>query len=74
MEPEVARALRDVLTSVVENGTASRLAHVFATQDGTPIAVGGKQAPATIAMRQLGREVSGYPRAHSAEQVRSPFI
>jgi len=42
MEPEVARALRDVLTSVVENGTASRLAHVFATQDGTPIAVGGK--------------------------------
>jgi membrane peptidoglycan carboxypeptidase len=42
MDPEVAEALRGVLAGVVENGTASRLAHVFVGHDGKPIMVGGK--------------------------------
>jgi membrane peptidoglycan carboxypeptidase len=42
MEQEVACVLRDVLMGVVDNGTASRLAHVFVRQDGAPIIMGGK--------------------------------
>ena len=42
MQPEVARALRDVLVEVVENGTARRLRGAFAHADGSPVEVGGK--------------------------------
>jgi membrane peptidoglycan carboxypeptidase len=42
MDPEIARALRDVLVGVVQTGTAKRLANVFTTKDGHPIMVGGK--------------------------------
>jgi membrane peptidoglycan carboxypeptidase len=42
MRPEVARALREVLVQVVEDGTARRLRGAFARADGTPVAVGGK--------------------------------
>src|SRR5207253_7062984 len=42
MDPRVAHALRDVLAGVVQNGTASRLAHVFVDRDGKPIMTGGK--------------------------------
>src|SRR5437667_893897 len=42
MQPEIARALRDVLTGVVQNGTARRLAGVFIGPQRTPIVVGGK--------------------------------
>jgi membrane peptidoglycan carboxypeptidase len=55
MEPEVARALQDVLSGVVENGTASRVAHVFAQQDGTPIMVGGKTGSGDNRHETVGR-------------------
>jgi len=42
MDPLVAQTLRTVLAGVVENGTASRLAHVFVGQDGQLITTGGK--------------------------------
>ena len=42
MAPEVATALRNALSEVVEGGTARRLAGAFAAADGTPLAVGGK--------------------------------
>ena len=42
MHPAVARTLRQVLASVVESGTAQRLAGAFVRPDGTPIVAGGK--------------------------------
>jgi membrane peptidoglycan carboxypeptidase len=42
MEPEVARELRTVLVGVVQDGTASRLAHAFRLGDGKEIITGGK--------------------------------
>ncbi len=42
MRPEVARALRGALATVVEAGTARRLAGAFKDADGKPIATGGK--------------------------------
>ena len=40
--PDLAAAVRDVLTGVVEKGTASRLAHAIVKEDGTWIQIGGK--------------------------------
>ena len=42
MAPEVAAALRNALSEVVEGGTARRLAGTFRLADGSPVAVGGK--------------------------------
>ena len=42
MQAEVASALRDALSEVVEGGTARRLSGAFLLADGTPLAVGGK--------------------------------
>jgi len=42
MQPEVAAALRNALSEVVEGGTARRLAGAFKLADGTPLALGGK--------------------------------
>ncbi len=42
MAPEVAAVLRDGVISVVEAGTAGRLAGTFRHQDGSPMTVGGK--------------------------------
>ena len=42
LQPEVARLVRQVLTEVVDQGTASRIRNVFTTADGAPIPVGGK--------------------------------
>lgn len=42
LAPETARAVRGALISVVESGTARRIAGVYRHSDGTPIAVGGK--------------------------------
>jgi len=42
MEPEIAHALREVLSGVVQNGTARRLSGVFLGPQRTPIVVGGK--------------------------------
>ncbi len=40
--PELAAAVRAVLTDVVENGTGSRLARAIVEEDGTEIFIGGK--------------------------------
>lgn len=40
--PELAAAVRGVLTDVVEKGTASRLARAIVKEDGTQIMIGGK--------------------------------
>lgn len=42
MQPEVARALREALAQVVEQGTASRLRGTFVAPDGGSVKVGGK--------------------------------
>ncbi len=42
MHPEVARVLRESLTSVVEQGTARRLSGALKTRGGGALAVGGK--------------------------------
>lgn len=42
MEPEVARALHDVVIGVVQDGTASRLLHAYHTANNRDIVVGGK--------------------------------
>jgi membrane peptidoglycan carboxypeptidase len=42
MAPQVAAALRNALSEVVEGGTARRLAGTFKLADGSPVAVGGK--------------------------------
>ncbi|UAW99052.1 penicillin-binding protein [Halopseudomonas nanhaiensis] len=40
--PEVAAALREALSRVVEDGTARRLLGTFNAPDGSPLAIGGK--------------------------------
>jgi membrane peptidoglycan carboxypeptidase len=42
LSPELAAAVRGVLTDVVETGTALRLAHAIVKEDGTWIPIGGK--------------------------------
>ena len=42
LSPELATAVRGVLTDVVETGTALRLAHAIVKEDGTWIPIGGK--------------------------------
>ena len=42
LHPEVAAALREVLSSVVLDGTGRRLQGVFTTADGEPLEIGGK--------------------------------
>jgi len=42
MDPAVAKALRAVLASVVQNGTATRVRNTFADRRGAPIDIGGK--------------------------------
>ncbi len=42
MAPEVATALRNALSEVVEGGTARRLSGAFKLADGTPLTLGGK--------------------------------
>ncbi|GKW48168.1 transglycosylase domain-containing protein [Halomonas sp. NCCP-2165] len=55
MAPEVARTLRAALTQVVEAGTARRLAGSFTTQDGTPLALGGKTGTGDNRIETRGR-------------------
>jgi hypothetical protein len=42
MSPAVAQILRQILSEVVESGTARRLSGAFILSDGTPVAAGGK--------------------------------
>ncbi|PAU62090.1 transglycosylase domain-containing protein [Pseudomonas indica] len=51
---EVAAALRDVLSTVVEGGTARRLQGSFALPDGQPLSVGGKTGTGDNRIESVG--------------------
>jgi membrane peptidoglycan carboxypeptidase len=51
----VARALHDVLITVVQGGTAIRLKNAFVTSNGTPIPVGGKTGSGDNRYKTFGR-------------------
>ncbi|MEZ5664650.1 MAG: transglycosylase domain-containing protein [Burkholderiaceae bacterium] len=57
MLPEVARALRRVLTEVVEQGTARRLAGSFQTREGEDLSPGGKTGTGDNRVVVQGRPV-----------------
>jgi len=42
LSPDVARVVKDVMTSVVEKGTATRVKGVYKDIEGNPLSVGGK--------------------------------
>jgi membrane peptidoglycan carboxypeptidase len=72
MEPEIAWMLRDVLTGVVENGTASRVAHVFVGQGGRPIMAGGKTGSGDNRYETVGR--GGYRTSSRAISRTGTFV
>ena len=55
MPSEVAQALRDALSQVVEVGTARRLAGTFTLPDGTPLKLGGKTGTGDNRIEKVGR-------------------
>ncbi|MBL0607615.1 penicillin-binding protein [Aeromonas caviae] len=55
MPAEVANALRNALSKVVEGGTARRIAGAFALQDGTVLALGGKTGTGDNRIETVGR-------------------
>jgi membrane peptidoglycan carboxypeptidase len=57
MRPEVARALRQVLAEVVEQGTARRLAGSYQTRDGQDLSPGGKTGTGDNRVVAQGRPV-----------------
>ncbi len=52
---EVARALREVLSQVVDAGTARRLAGSFKLADGSPLVMGGKTGTGDNRIETVGR-------------------
>jgi hypothetical protein len=71
MDPAVARALRKALASVVENGTARRLAGVINTAAGEPVTVGGKTGTGDNRFDTVGR--SGGVRSSRAVNRTATF-
>ncbi len=55
MPPPVARAIRQVLTGVVSQGTALRLSGAFLGPEGRPISVGGKTGSGDNRYKTFGR-------------------
>jgi len=55
MPAEVANALRNALSKVVEGGTARRIAGAFALQDGTVLSLGGKTGTGDNRIETVGR-------------------
>jgi membrane peptidoglycan carboxypeptidase len=55
MQPEVARALRGALASVVEAGTARRLSGAFKDADGAKLVAGGKTGSGDNRFKTFGR-------------------
>ena len=55
MPAEVATALRNALSKVVEGGTARRIAGAFALQDGTVLSLGGKTGTGDNRIETVGR-------------------
>ena len=69
MDPSVARALREVLAQVVEQGTAQRLRGVFVAADGTPIAIGGKTGSGdnrVVRLDRNGFQIDSRPLSRTA--------
>lgn len=71
MAPEVAAALRDALSDVVEGGTARRLAGALRGSDGSVVAVGGKTGTGDnrIVLRPRGQ-----PRSTIAMNRTATFV
>ena len=55
MAPEVAAALREALSQVVDGGTARRLQGAFTLADGSPLILGGKTGTGDNRMTSVGR-------------------
>ncbi|MEG3026329.1 MAG: penicillin-binding transpeptidase domain-containing protein, partial [Aeromonas sp.] len=55
MAPEVAQALRNALSKVVEGGTARRIAGAFALPNGTILPMGGKTGTGDNRLETVGR-------------------
>ncbi|PZW47487.1 transglycosylase domain-containing protein [Pseudomonas sp. URMO17WK12:I2] len=55
MAPEVAAALREALSQVVDGGTARRLQGAFTLADGAPLILGGKTGTGDNRMTSVGR-------------------
>ncbi|WNW13703.1 transglycosylase domain-containing protein [Pseudomonas sp. DTU_2021_1001937_2_SI_NGA_ILE_001] len=54
MEPEVARAMREALSEVVDGGTARRIQGSFVLHDGTPVVMGGKTGTGDNRIQSFG--------------------
>ena len=61
-----------MLTTVVENGTASRIAHVFVRHDGASIIVGGKTGSGDNRYQTVGR--GGYRISSRAVSRTATFV
>lgn len=55
MAPEVAAALREALSQVVDGGTARRLQGTFTLADGSPLILGGKTGTGDNRLTSVGR-------------------
>jgi membrane peptidoglycan carboxypeptidase len=71
MRPEVARALRGVLATVVEAGTARRLAGAFKDASGKPIPTGGKTGSGDNRFKTFAR--GGYLKSSRAVSRTATF-
>ncbi|AYC33894.1 penicillin-binding protein [Pseudomonas cavernae] len=69
---EVAAALRNAVTSVVEGGTARRLAGSFQLADGTPLTVGGKTGTGDNRIESVTR--SGWVKSSKAMNRTATFV
>jgi membrane peptidoglycan carboxypeptidase len=71
MRPEVAQALRGALATVVEAGTARRLAGAFRDADGKPIPTGGKTGSGDNRFKTFAR--GGYLKSSRAVSRTATF-
>jgi membrane peptidoglycan carboxypeptidase len=72
MSQPVARALRQALAGVVENGTARRVHGVFQNPDGTPMTMGGKTGSGDNRIQSFapgGRLIASRPVSRTAAFV-----
>src|SRR5262245_25484448 len=72
MSQPVARALRQALAGVVENGTARRVHGVFQNPDGTPMTMGGKTGSGDNRIESFapgGRLIASRPVSRTAAFV-----
>lgn len=72
MRPEVAAALRQALSQVVEGGTARRLQGSFRDGEGRPLQLGGKTGTGDNRIEQIG--AGGKPIASTAINRTATFV